>query len=387
MQVLWNKEIEEINSSGYLDKNLSVTDALIENFYNEILTLEEKKLLKLTFSENPTQEDLDNLLKDWDIEVKKTEKSLMLSYFMKYHPNLKFTSYEDARLKGLLTFYKFKNLKTISHFKKIVKALNEADIVPIILKGGAMKHLRPELPRVMSDIDILVKDSQFLPSADIVSELGYEYEKVDIHSIDFHPKDSEEGTVDLHRFIYMNTGLEVNFNKGLFKRAKKEKVFGVEAYVPSYEDLMFITLVNLARNLRDKTSQAGLLYSLFDFKYFLDEKPDFDWEIVKENAINTKTQIQINFAIKFISKIIPGIETFFEEETEDYSNMVMFNRFYLENLRQTCRAMKIKEVVKTPSMWGKYLVLKTRYSTLKGLRKHPKLIKLFIKDLRSQNAN
>ena len=29
MQVLWNKEIEEIDKSGYLNKKLTVTDALI----------------------------------------------------------------------------------------------------------------------------------------------------------------------------------------------------------------------------------------------------------------------------------------------------------------------------------------------------------------------
>ena len=42
MPILWNKEIEEINKSGYLNKKISITDALIENFYNEILAEEEK---------------------------------------------------------------------------------------------------------------------------------------------------------------------------------------------------------------------------------------------------------------------------------------------------------------------------------------------------------
>ena len=30
MQILWNKEIDEIKNSGYLENNLSITDALIE---------------------------------------------------------------------------------------------------------------------------------------------------------------------------------------------------------------------------------------------------------------------------------------------------------------------------------------------------------------------
>lgn len=388
MTVLWNKEIEEINKTGYLSRRLSITDALIENFYNEILSIEERRLLELAFSPNPSQEDLDSLLKVWDIEVKGAAKSLMLSYFMKRHPGLKFTSYEGPRLKGLLSFYRFRNLKTISHYTKIGKALNKEGIEPVILKGGAMKFLRPELPRVMNDIDILVPEKDFMKSADIAVTLGYEYKKIDAHSIDLHEKDSEDGALDLHRFLNMDTGLEKNFLEGLFKRARCEIVFGVRTYVPLDEDLMFITLVNLARNLRDKTSQAGLLYSLFDCKFLLENNPDFNWELVKSNAKKTGTEVQMNFAIKFIDKISGNVlpeeikkHMPFEKETNDYSNMVMFNRFYLEEIRTKCRAMRISEVIKKPSLWADYLLLKPKYQLLKCLKKHPKLIELMIKDL------
>lgn len=36
-QVLYKKEIEEIKDSGYLRKDSTITDALIDNFYNSIL--------------------------------------------------------------------------------------------------------------------------------------------------------------------------------------------------------------------------------------------------------------------------------------------------------------------------------------------------------------
>ena len=69
MKLLYKSEIEDIKKSGYLKSDISITDALIENFYEEILTLEEKKLLKLAFKNNPSQEELDEVLKLWDIEV------------------------------------------------------------------------------------------------------------------------------------------------------------------------------------------------------------------------------------------------------------------------------------------------------------------------------
>lgn len=391
MLVLWNKEIEEIDKSGYLNKNLSVTDALIENFYNEILAKEEKELLRLAFTEAPTQDELDKLLANWDIEVKVASKSLMLAYILKRHPNLKFTSYEEPRLKGLLNFYRFRNLKTISHYTKIGKTLNKNEVEPLILKGGAMKYLRPELPRIMSDIDILIPEKDFMRCANIISDLGYKYEKIDIHSIDFHEPESKEGTVDLHKFVYMGTGFEKNFLEDLYKRAHYEMVFGVKSLVPSSEDMVFILLVNLAKNLRDKTSQAGILYSVFDCKFFLETKCDFNWNIVKENARKTKTEVQINFAIKFIDKISSDIlpdkiksNMPFEKETNEYSQIVMYNRFFLEDIRTKCRAMKFKEVIKEPKKWLEYVFLKPKYIILKSFRNHPKLISIVTGE---KNAN
>lgn len=391
MAVLWNKEIEEVKNSGYLRGNISITDALIENFYNEILTAEEKDLLEISFKTNPTQEELNELLKKWDIEKKDASKSLMLAYFIKMHPHLRFTSYEEPRLKGLLNFFRFRNLKTIAHYTKIGKALNKNGIEPIILKGGAMKFLRSDLPRVMNDIDIVIPEKDFIRGADIISELGYSYEKIDIHSIDFHDFNGE-GTVDLHKFVYMGTGFEKNFLEGLFKRAHFEMVFGVKTFVPSNEDMVFVALVNLAKNLRDKTSQAGLLYVLYDCKFLLEISENFDWNIVKENARKTKTEVQINFAIKFIDKISSEIlpneikqNMPFEKETNDYSRIVMYKRFYLEDIRTKCRALKLKEVLKSPKQWGEYLTLKPKYIILKSFRNYPKLISLVTGEYKNAN--
>ena len=390
MQGLWNKEIEDIKETGYLNSNLSITDALVENFYREILKPEDAKLMKLVFLPNPTQEDLDNLLNSWDIEVKLANKSLLLSYFQKRHPQLKFPEYTGPRLKGLLLNYRFKNLQTIAHFSKIGKELNKNGITPIILKGGLMKFLRPDLPRTMGDIDILVPEKDWIKSADIAVSIGYRYDKVDIHSIDIHEGNSTsiDGILDIHRFVYFETGKEKCWLDGLFERATEQNVFGVKTLVPCFEDLMFITLTNLARNLRNKTSQAGLLFSLFDCKYFLDNKPDFDWNIVKENAKKTETEIQINFAMKFINKISTNVippdiqkQMPFEKEINDYSRMVMYKRFYLEEIRTKCRAMKIGEVITKPDQWFDYITLKPKYNFLKLFTKHPRLIEIFIKDL------
>ena len=204
---------------------------------------------------------------------------------------------------------------------------------------------------------------------------------------------SDGGAIDLHRYILMDTGKEKAFLEGLFKRSGYKNVFGVQTHVPSNEDLLFITLVNLARNLREKTSQAGLLYALFDCKFLIESKSDFNWNIVRENAQKTGVEVQMNFVIKFIEKISKNVlpveiqnNMLFEKETNEYSNMVMFNRFYLEEIRTKCRQMKISNIIKNPAEWKDYIFLKPKYMALKTLKKHPKLIELFIKDLRGKNA-
>ena len=392
MTVLWKKEIEEIKLTGYLNSKISVTDALIKNFYNEIMKDEEKSLMKLVFAPNPTQRELDELLKSWDIEVKRLPKNLLLSYFMKYHPELEFSSYCAPRLKGLLKNVRFKNMMVVSHFVKIVRALNEEGITPMILKGGAMRFLRPELPRIMGDIDILVHEKDFIKSMNIAKKLGYYWEKIDIHSVDLHDPKTGKNAIDLHKFIYFKTGCEKKFLPKLWKRAKKHNVFGVSAYVPSDEDMVFIALVNLSRNLRDKTSQSGLLYTLFDCNYFINQ-PNFNWETVKQNAKMAHAQIPMNFAMKFINQISPHIipdeikhNMPFENETNNYSNCVMYERFYLEDLRQKCRAIKVADVIRNKK-YREYLSLKPKYFLLKQLRNHPKLIEIFIKDLKTKEYN
>ena len=62
----------------------------------------------------------------------------------------------------------------------------------------------------------------------------------------------------------------------------------------------------------------------------------------------------------------------------------MFKRFYLEELRTKCRAMKFSDLFKNPQTFKEYITLKPKYQLLKGLIGHPKLIEFFIKDLKTK---
>lgn len=364
----------------------SISDTLVNNFYDELITPEDKMLLNLAFSENPSQEDLDEFLNKCDIEVMGGNKALMLSYFMKMHPNLEFSNYVKPRLSGLLKYFRFHNLKLISHFTKLGKALNDTNIPVMILKGGAMKYLRPDLSRVMGDIDILVPNEEYFRAIEIAESLGYEHNQKNIHSpsIDFYIKGTEENCIDVHRYINMETGFEKRINKHLFARSKKAKVFGVDALVPSNEDMLFLALINLAKNLRHNTSSAGMLFTLFDCKFLIETKPDFNWDIIIENSKKTKTQIQISFAIKFINRIVPGIlpeklqkEGLFEKEMNNYCRFVVFERFFFPDLQIKSRTLKLFESIKSIKGIREYIEVKPKYYLIKRTMKYPSLIRIF----------
>ncbi len=345
-------------------------DKLINDYKHNLLTENDLKLLSLIFSKAPTQEELDNFLKTYDIEVAGGYKALMLSYFMRMYPELNFSKYESPRLKGVFNFYRFQNMKLISYFMKIGKVFNENNIPMLILKGFAMKYLRQDLSRAMGDIDILVPENKFIQAIDICKDLGYRLD-VYVHSIDIHEPSSDEGIMDIHRYIDMKNKSERPLNKFLFKRARKAKYNGIEVLVPTNEDLLFLSLVNLALNLKGKTSNASTLYVLFDCQYLIN-KPNFDWDIVLDNMKLTKSWNEIAFAVKFINNIIPNLlpKQFVENKMinnciNNYCINILYLERYFTPLQRLARRITLGMVLKNKISFWKYINLKIHYKYCK----------------------
>lgn len=360
---------------------------IIDLFYNEVVSPQDQKLLDIAFAKKIEQSQLDQFFENWDIEKFGEGKSMMLSYVMKANPQLKFSNYERPRLEGLLKYHRFHNLKLIAHYAKIVKALNEQNIFPMILKGGAMKHIRPDLSRAMGDIDILIPDAtQFEKAREICKNLGYEEVIPDDHSIDLHLPNSTEGTVDLHRYIDLETNYDKKFSQELFARATKQNVFGAQSFVPCFEDLLFLAMINLSRNLNNKTSLQGILYSLFDFKYLSESKMDFDWDLVLRNIVKTKTYAQALLAMKFTNKIIPNIlpenllkNNLINKKFNRHCDGIIFHHFFFNDFRNRCKKLSVKNAVKSVDNLKEYLVNKPKYFLIKRvIRRSHFLMTIFL---------
>lgn len=361
-----------------------VMEGFADYFYQKTVTEIDKKLIDFAFGSELDQQHLDEFLKDWDIERAGSAKSLLVSYIMKIYPELKFNEYTLPRLKGLLNFFRFKNLSLIAQYTKIVEVLNKNGIVPMIIKGGAMKHLRPDFPRVMGDIDILVQsEEEYKLAKKLVTDMGYEIED-NVHSIDLHHPGSKEGILDIHQFIEMGSPEGKAIVSKLFERATKEKVFNTDTYVPCAEDMVFISLVNMVKNLRDKTSLDGILYNLFDLQFF--KEKNLDWNLICKSVIDTHTEPQICIACKFLDKIKQGFvpnllnqDKKMEKAIAAYCNKDIFYCLYVVPVKYVCKGLHFKDAVKSWESLKYYLRVKGQHFFTKRIAKSQILTDLFIK--------
>lgn len=307
----------------YYIREMFIANPTIENLLEEItifvknmcITSSDEKLLNFYFKNDASQEDLDNFLSEWDIEEEGGKKALALAYFMKQHQNLKYPKYVEPRLHGLLKYFKYRNLITIAHFHKICTALKKENIDVLIMKGGAIRHCNSDYPRIMGDIDILVPQKDYDKAKSIGLSFGYGFFLFS-HSIDLYDPKLNMMLVDIHRKIDMQSESDELICEDFFKRAHQEKIFNVDGiYLPCPEDLMFILLINMNKNIVQNTSTLNILYYILDSMYILNLKPDFDWDIVKQNTIKTKTEIPISVMLHFLNKFVPiKLPEFFSEE-------------------------------------------------------------------------
>jgi len=340
----------------------------------------DEALLALVFAEKPTQAQLDETLAVCDIEVMGAHKSLMLSYLLHEHPELTPSPYAGPRLKGLVSYFRFKNLETLAHFSKIGRVLNEAGLTPLIFKGAAMKFLRPGLSRPMGDVDILVPAARFDEAVKLCRKLGYTGRRVS-HAINLMTPEGRY-TVDIHHSFFPGRGMPPAFQQGLWARASRKQAFGVDVWLPSYEDLFFLVLVNLTRNLREKSSLAGLFYALFDCRFLFHAKAGFDWGLVRANAGLTGMEIEVRLAAEFIKALVPSLLPDLEahlpltRKVRNFFNQCVFDERFLAPKLKACRALLAVDVKNYPS---RYVPLILKGLALKKLRQIPPFVRWYLK--------
>jgi len=384
---LYFKLLKQIASDNPAAGPEQIIEITVQNLYQELISEQNKILLQLAFKPAVTQADLDSFLAHWDIEAAGSERAAVLAYMMKMHPELKFDAYTGPRLKGLLDYLRFQNLELVGHFSKIVKRLNGLGIEPMIIKGGAMRYLRPDLPRVMGDIDILLPaQSPWDKIHQLVREMGYIFSGY-MHSIDVHPADNpKKGIIDIHQYFSFMPKADEKFITEMFQRATRQKIFLASAYLPAVEDMFFICLSNLANNLRATTSVQGIPIALFDLTYLVGLKKDFNWDIVIQDIIQTHSEAYGYMAIRFINQVLPDIfpksllnHKVLRRRSIDQINRDKFYILWVHEVKHACKRLKFTKCLQNWSDLKHYLKMEGQHFLTKRIVKHPSLIRLFFR--------
>ena len=218
---------------------MAYLEFLVEKLYRDFVTEDDRKLLVLMSLKSPVQADLDAFIKSWDVELESPNRVLLLAYFKKMHPEIEFPARVGPRLSGVMLNYSFKNVKREAQFLRAAKALLKVGIKSMLLKGGAMRHLRPGFPRVMGDIDFAVSFERYEEALAAVLDAGFAVKNVEYNSVDLMGPDGELA-IDLHRRVLTSDRKTDGLTREIFARARSERVFGGDVLLPMHEDMVFI---------------------------------------------------------------------------------------------------------------------------------------------------
>lgn len=356
---------------------------LVDKLYKKYVSAMDQALLDFVFDDAPTQEKLERCLAACDIEVLGAGKVILLTYAALEHPELHLNAYAGPRTRELNTFFRFANMKTLAHFSRIGKAYNAAGIPMLLFKGGAMKVLRPALSRPLGDVDVLIPAERMAEATRMGEELGYQHTREESsHAVDFHTE--TESAVDVHHSFFdpVPGRDQTPLIRNIFGRAAPCRAFGVDFLLPCREDLCFLVLNNLTKNLREHTTLHGLWFALCDCRWLLRDRPDFNWVIVRDDAALCGREMETRFAAEFMNRIVPDLIPEPEQHlpagtaVDDFCGQVVYDEDYFFPHRRRCQELRVVELKNAPRRWVPYLA---KYLVMEKLRGNPAFVRWFLR--------
>lgn len=283
------------------------SDNKIATLSGEIFDDLEARMLRLAMSDGESHEDIESVLDGCGIGNKPFKTQIIAFNLFKSHPEIQISKETTLALMRAKVTCRERYLQILPHLLKILKTLDDREIRILLIKGGAMKAYRPDCPRWMADVDIVVPEDKYEEAVELSEKVGYKPLKR-LHSTDLKDPVSGQTFVDIHHYISTNTNKGYMLNDGLWKRAINIPVsfFPHHVLVPCPEDMMFISLVNFWKNVNDMTSEGSVASLFFDLKLLKEYKDDFDWEIVRSDAMVTGTVETACFSVRLLESIMPG---------------------------------------------------------------------------------
>jgi len=271
------------------------------------LSSKETSLLRLSLAQSVTQAELDTLLAGYDMDAEPIHFNLVLAHLSKKHPELNFPGEIKPRLSGVLRYFLYHNTTLGAAFREVATEMRRNDIPVLMMKGIAMKYLRPGSTRAMFDVDFAVPPDQLDEAVRLALNMGFKntHARPLSHSVDLLK--APNIALDIHRFLTKNEQHKTAVtDRAIWSRATQVTAFGAVVLMPTPEDLLFLLLVNAYHNICHLHNFHGNFMWLFDCAHILREKPDFNWDIVIDNAEKNGQSYQLRVMLELFRHFLPA---------------------------------------------------------------------------------
>lgn len=303
-----------------------------KNLEEHMLTLREKRLMEVLFQGGATEEDIRMFTEGLDVDTESSDYMLMLSYLGYAIQWRWFPEEIIPRIQGLYRYYQVRNAMGIKGMLTKVDLLAKAGIPVMLIKGMAMRyHYAAGVPRIMSDMDLLVPEERFEDAVRILcatggTEAGYSAWSVHI--------ENGIASIDLHRWLFKHHGEK---GENIWERAVPIDFYGRKMYVPSPEDMFVHQLDTRARAIFVFEAETRRMRWLYDCRNICGEGA-FDWELAMERIRAFHIENTSYFMLKAFSDCFPSLlsDKFIEEKVTPLPQ-------YTEWVK---RGMKCREIMK-----------------------------------------
>ncbi|GHU12313.1 hypothetical protein FACS189449_05750 [Alphaproteobacteria bacterium] len=284
----------------------SENDSFIEYFgFRE----KDIRLLRLMFADNTTENDVLDILSQYDIFDEFLGVNLLLAFLVNRHPGIKHPLVPV--LQGVVRYFQYKNAFLLEGFWKIGKELNRRGIPILIIKGLVMRHLYPRYLRHMYDVDFVVPRRRIDEAVEIATEMGATIVIKTLHSVDMIFSDNMK--FDIHSVVIKE---DSSVDDKIWRSSRRDVAFGVKVLIPSTENLIFSVLTNFYCNLiyddffwdtSKHTVSAKSLAWICDIVNILKTNKSINWNIIMENGEKTGLTYQIKQLLDVFKSILPGM--------------------------------------------------------------------------------
>jgi hypothetical protein len=215
---------------------------------------------------------------------------------------------ERARLNGIVRLLWTKSRLTLNNAAPPLRALREAGVELLVLKGMALTALdaRNLKGRIAHDIDILVRVSDLAAALSILDGAGWRSTRGEsglflkqrgatFRSLNFVKPPF--GDIDLHTRAYLTAGRDSAPETGLWARSTRAELLGVDVLVPSPTD----RLVNaIAHGALDAHRHSDWLV---DCARLVGEG-EIDWPLAVKLAEDLGTPAQVTLALSYLREVL-----------------------------------------------------------------------------------